>query len=44
MGSNCASLVVGVLFCYEGDYVLLLFNNKQSDVIMAFDITLRYII
>ena len=36
MGTNCAPLVAGLfLFCYERDFMISLFDDKQADVIDA---------
>ena len=31
------------LFCYERDFMLSLSNNKQTDIIVAFNSTSRYL-
>ena len=42
MGTNCAPLVADVfLFCYERDFMISLSDEKQADVIGAFN-TSRY--
>ena len=42
MGTNCAPLVADLfLFCYERDFMLS--DNNQSDVIVAFNSTSRYL-
>ena len=42
MGTNCAPLVADlVLLCYEGDFVLSLSDNNQTDIIEAFNSTSR---
>ena len=42
MGTNCAPLVVDLfLFCYERDLMMFLSDDKQADVIDAFDTTSR---
>ena len=42
-GSNCAPLVADLfLFCYEGDFMIPLFDDKQADIIDAFNTTSRY--
>ena len=34
MGTHCAPLVADLfLFCYEGDFLLSLSDNKQADII-----------
>ena len=44
MGTNCAPLVADLLlFCYERDFMLSLSENNQSDVILAFNSTSRYL-
>ena len=44
MGTNCAPLVADLfLFCYERDFMLSLSEDKQSDVIEAFNSTSRYL-
>ena len=44
MGTNCASLVADLfLFCYERDFMMSLSDDKQADVIDAFDTTSRYL-
>ena len=44
MGNNCAPLVVDIfLFCYERDFMMSLSDDKQVDVISAFNITSRYL-
>ena len=45
MGTNCASLVDNLfLFCYERDFMTSLSNDKQADIIEAFNSTLtRYL-
>ena len=43
MGTNCAPLVDLVLLCYEGDFVLSLSDNNQTDIIEAFNSTSRYL-
>ena len=43
-GANCAPLVADLfLFCYERDFMLSLSDNKQTDIIEAFDSTSRYL-
>ena len=44
MGTNCAPLVViSFLFCYERDFRMSLSDDKQADVIDAFNTTSRYL-
>ena len=44
MGTNCAPLVADLfLFCYERDFMMSLSDDKQADVIDAFDTTSRYL-
>ena len=44
MGTNCAPLVADLfLFCYERDYMMSLSDDKQSDVIDAFNTISRYL-
>ena len=43
MGTNCAPLVAYLfLFCYERDFMMSLFDDKQADVSYAFNTTSRY--
>ena len=43
MGTNCAPLVANLfLFCYERDFMKSLSDDKQADVIDAFNTTSRY--
>ena len=43
-GTNCAPLVADLfLFCYERDYMMPLSDDKQADVIDAFDTTSKYL-
>ena len=45
MGTNCASLVADLLlFCYERDFMRYLSDDKQADIIGAFNTTSRYTI
>ena len=45
MGTNCAPLVADLfLFCYERDFMMSLSDDKQADVIDAFNTTSRYLI
>ena len=42
MGTNCAPLVADLfLFCYERDFMMSLSDDKQADVIDAFNTTSR---
>ena len=44
MGPNCAPLVADLfLFCYEWDFMMSLSDDKQADVIDAFNTTSRYL-
>ena len=44
MGSNCAPLVADLfLFCYERDFMISLSDDKQTDIIDAFNTTSRYL-
>ena len=44
MGTNCASLVADLfLFYYERDFMMSLSDDKQADVINAFNTTSRYL-
>ena len=44
MGTNCAPLVADLfLFCYERDFMMSISDNKQADVIDAFETTSRYL-
>ena len=44
MGTNCAHLVADLfLFCYERDFMMCLSDDKQADVIDAFNTTSRYL-
>ena len=44
MGTDCAPLVADqFLFCYERDFILSLSEDSQSDVILAFNSTSRYL-
>ena len=44
MGTNCATLVADLfLFCYEKDFMMSLSDDKQADIIDAFNITSRYL-
>ena len=44
MGTNCAPLVADLFpFCYERDLIMSLSDDKQADVIDAFNTTSRYL-
>ena len=44
MDTNCASLVADLyLFCYEGEFMLSLSENNQSDVVETLNSTFRYL-
>ena len=44
MGTYCAPLVADLfLFCFERDFVMCLSDDKQADVIDAFNTTSRYL-
>ena len=44
MGTNCAPLVADLfLFCYKRDFVMSLCDDKQANVIDAFNTTSRYL-
>ena len=44
IGTNCAPLVADLfLFCYERDFMMSLSDDKQTDVIDAFNTTSRYL-
>ena len=44
MGTNCAPLVADLfLFCYERDFMLSPSDNKQNDIIEAFNSISRYL-
>ena len=44
MGTNCAPLIADLLlFCYERDFKTSLSDDKQADVIDAFNTTSRYL-
>ena len=44
MGTNCAPLVADLfMFCYERDFIMSLSDDKQADVIDAFNTTSRYL-
>ena len=44
MGTNCAPLVADLfLFCYKGDFIMFLSDDKQADIMDAFNTTSRYL-
>ena len=44
MSTNCAPLVADLfLFCYERDFMMSLFDDKQADVIDVFNTSSRYL-
>ena len=44
MGTYCAPLVADLfLFCYEWDFMMSLSDDKQADIIDAFNITSIYL-
>ena len=44
LGTNCALLVANLfLFSYERDFMVSLSEDKQTDIINAFNITSRYL-
>ena len=44
MGTNCAPLVADLfLFCYERDFMMSLTDDKQTDIIDAFNTTPRHL-
>ena len=44
MGTNCAPLAADLfLFCYKRDFMMSLSDDKQADVIDAFNTTSRYL-
>ena len=44
MGTNCASLVADLfLLCYEREFMMSLSDDKQADVMDAFNTTFRYL-
>ena len=44
MGTNCAPLVADLfLFCYERDFMMSLSDDKQADIIDAFNTTSGYL-
>ena len=44
MGTYCAPLVADLfLFCYERDFMMSLTDDKQADIIDAFNTTSRYL-
>ena len=43
MATNCAPLVADLyLFCYERDFMMFLSDDKQANIIEAFNNTCRY--
>ena len=44
MGTNCAPLVADLfLVCYERDFMMSLSDDKQADIIDAYNTTSRYL-
>ena len=44
MGTNCAPLVADLfMFCYERGFMMSLSDDKQADIIDAFNTTSRYL-
>ena len=44
MGTNCAPLVTDLfLFCYERDFMMSLYVEKQSEIIEAFSSTSKFL-
>ena len=44
MGTNCAPLVAALfLFCYKRAFMMSLSDDKQADIIDAFNTTSRYL-
>ena len=44
LGTNCGPVVAdSFLFCYERDFMMSLPDDKQADIIDAFDTTSRYL-
>ena len=44
MGTNCATLVADLfLFCFERDFMIFLSDDRQADIIDAFNATSRYL-
>ena len=44
MGTNCGPLVANLfLFCYERGFMMSLSDDKQADIIDAFNTTFRYL-
>ena len=44
MGTYCAPLVADVfLFCFEKDFIMSLSDDKQADIIDAFNTTSSYL-
>ena len=43
MGTNCAPLIANFfLFCYERDFMMSHYDDKQTDIVDAFNTTSRY--
>ena len=44
IGTNCARLIADLfLFCYERDFMMSLSDDKQADIIDAFNTTSRFL-
>ena len=44
MGTNCSPLIANLfLFCYERDFMMYLSDDKQADIIDAFNTASRYL-
>ena len=44
MGTKCAPLVANLfLFCYERDFMMSPSDDKQADIVDAFNTTARYL-
>ena len=44
MGTNCSPLVADLfLFCYERHFMMSLSDDKQADIVDAFNATSRYL-
>ena len=44
MGTNCAPMVANLfLFCYKSDFIMSLSDDKQADIIDAFNTTSRHL-
>ena len=44
MGTNCVPLVADLfLFCYKRDFMMSLSDDKEANIIDAFDTTSRYL-